>query len=108
MVPADISLSFIYEVYEQSRLPGVYGGEYGDFHDLVQSVVRAWIQVGFKLYFVFDGTCLGLILRCRQTVRVRSISTTKACPWRRACHKEHHPSLSTVLSHVRIVQATLR
>ncbi|KAH7883175.1 hypothetical protein F5I97DRAFT_1815609 [Phlebopus sp. FC_14] len=47
--------SFIYELYEQSRLPWVYGGEYRAFFQCVQQVVRAWIAVGLKVYFVFDG-----------------------------------------------------
>ncbi|KAI0249246.1 hypothetical protein BJV78DRAFT_1229292 [Lactifluus subvellereus] len=47
--------SFIYELHNQSRLPWVYGGELGEFHDLVIRVVRAWISVGFRPHFVFDG-----------------------------------------------------
>lgn len=46
---------FIYEVYEQSRLPWVYGGEYEAFARCVVQVVEAWIAVGLKVYFVFDG-----------------------------------------------------
>jgi len=37
-------------------LPWVYGGELGVFRDLVIRVVRAWIAVGLRPYFVFDGT----------------------------------------------------
>ncbi|KAH0829199.1 hypothetical protein J3R83DRAFT_2748 [Lanmaoa asiatica] len=48
-------LSFIFEVYEQSRLPWVYGGEYEAFARCVVQVVEAWIAVGLKVYFVFDG-----------------------------------------------------
>ncbi|THH13381.1 hypothetical protein EW146_g6832 [Bondarzewia mesenterica] len=47
--------SFIYELYAQSRLPWVYGGEYKDFSDLIVRVVEAWLTVGLKPYFVFDG-----------------------------------------------------
>jgi len=47
--------SFIYEVHNQSRLPWVYGGELEEFRDLVIRVVRAWIAVGLRPYFVFDG-----------------------------------------------------
>lgn len=46
---------FIYEVYQQSQLPWVYGGEYADFKRHVEQVVLSWIAVGFKVYFVFDG-----------------------------------------------------
>ena len=34
----------------------MYGGELGEFRDLVIRVVRAWIAVGLRPYFVFDGT----------------------------------------------------
>ncbi|EGO00945.1 hypothetical protein SERLA73DRAFT_105440 [Serpula lacrymans var. lacrymans S7.3] len=47
--------SFIYELYDQSRLPWVYGGEYDAFTQFVVRIVQAWIAVGMKLYFVFDG-----------------------------------------------------
>jgi len=33
----------------------VYGGELGEFRDLVIRIVRAWISVGLRPYFVFDG-----------------------------------------------------
>ncbi|KAH7921099.1 PIN domain-like protein [Leucogyrophana mollusca] len=52
--------SFIYELYEQSRLPWVYGGEYRAFSESVESVVRAWIAVGLHVYFVFDGAVPGI------------------------------------------------
>ncbi|KAF8551983.1 PIN domain-like protein [Imleria badia] len=48
-------LSFIFEIYQQSRLPWVYGGEYEAFARCVVQVVKAWIAVGLKVYFVFDG-----------------------------------------------------
>ncbi|CAL1711263.1 unnamed protein product [Somion occarium] len=38
-----------------SGLPWVYGGEYGDLSRIVERTVRAWLQVGLRLYFVFDG-----------------------------------------------------
>ncbi|KAG6836560.1 hypothetical protein H0H93_006787 [Arthromyces matolae] len=47
--------SFIYDLYRNSGLPWVYGGEYHEFYDLVAVVVNAWIKVGLKVYFVFDG-----------------------------------------------------
>jgi len=47
--------SFIYGLDNQSRLPWTYGGEPEQFYDLVIRVARAWISVGWKLYFVFDG-----------------------------------------------------
>ncbi|KAI9441199.1 PIN domain-like protein [Lactarius indigo] len=47
--------SFIYELHNQSRLPWVYGGEPVEFRDLVTRVVRAWISVGLRPNFVFDG-----------------------------------------------------
>ncbi|KAG6861160.1 hypothetical protein C0995_003169 [Termitomyces sp. Mi166 len=47
--------SFIYDVYRNSNLPWVYGGEYLEFSHLVVLVVNAWIKVGLKIYFVFDG-----------------------------------------------------
>ncbi|KAG5722859.1 hypothetical protein E4T56_gene6057 [Termitomyces sp. T112] len=47
--------SFIYDVYRNSNLPWVYGGEYPEFCDLVTAVVNAWIKVGLRIFFVFDG-----------------------------------------------------
>ncbi|TFY65428.1 hypothetical protein EVG20_g5592 [Dentipellis fragilis] len=47
--------SFIYTLYLQSRLPWAFGGEYRAFHELIVRVVQAWLKVGFRPYFVFDG-----------------------------------------------------
>ncbi len=47
--------SFIYDVVLSAELPWVYGGEYTRFARLVEQVVRAWIEVGLELHFVFDG-----------------------------------------------------
>lgn len=47
--------SFIYELYNQSGLPWVYGGEYTRFSDLVVRTVEAWLNVGVRPFFVFDG-----------------------------------------------------
>ncbi|KAF9268688.1 PIN domain-like protein [Marasmius fiardii PR-910] len=47
--------SFIYELQLKSGLPWVYGGEYVDFVRLVTTVVQAWINVGVRVSFVFDG-----------------------------------------------------
>ncbi|KAA1470637.1 PIN domain-like protein [Dentipellis sp. KUC8613] len=47
--------SFIYTLYLQSRLPWAFGGEYRAFHALIVRVVQAWLKVGFRPYFVFDG-----------------------------------------------------
>ncbi|KAG2142284.1 uncharacterized protein EDB93DRAFT_1329756 [Suillus bovinus] len=48
--------SFIYELYAESKLPWVYGGEYKAFSACVQGVVKAWMSVGLRVYFVFDGS----------------------------------------------------
>lgn len=47
--------SFIFEIYLQSHLPWVYGGEYAEFSQYVEQVVLSWIAVGLKVYFAFDG-----------------------------------------------------
>jgi hypothetical protein len=47
--------SFIYQLDRNSNLPWVYGGEYDQFSRLVFVVVQAWIELGFKIHFVFDG-----------------------------------------------------
>lgn len=47
--------SFIYDLYNNSNLPWVYGGEYSEFMNLAKTVVQAWIKVGLQVYFVFDG-----------------------------------------------------
>ncbi|KAJ8076853.1 hypothetical protein PM082_001276 [Marasmius tenuissimus] len=47
--------SFIYEIHLKSGLPWVYGGEYAHFVRLVTAVAQAWINVGVRLSFVFDG-----------------------------------------------------
>ncbi|KAF8176516.1 hypothetical protein BJ912DRAFT_986797 [Pholiota molesta] len=49
--------SFIYDLYQSSNLPWVYGGEYIEFVRLVKNVAQSWIRVGLKVYFVFDGAC---------------------------------------------------
>ncbi|KAK7057509.1 XPG-I-2 domain-containing protein [Favolaschia claudopus] len=52
--------SFIYDVYRSSGLPWVYGGQYAAFGKAVTNVVEAWVNVGFTVYFVFDGPCPSL------------------------------------------------
>ncbi|EKM53460.1 uncharacterized protein PHACADRAFT_211158 [Phanerochaete carnosa HHB-10118-sp] len=47
--------SFIYEVLAWAGLPWVYGGEYNQFAEFVIKIVKAWLGVGLRLYFVFDG-----------------------------------------------------
>ncbi|KAG1716204.1 hypothetical protein ID866_944 [Astraeus odoratus] len=47
--------SFIYEVYHQSHLPWVYGGEYVEFSRYIEQIILSWIAVGLKVYFVLDG-----------------------------------------------------
>ncbi|KAF8806511.1 PIN domain-like protein [Phlegmacium glaucopus] len=49
--------SFIYDLYNNSNIPWVYGGEYSEFTNLVKTVVQAWIKAGVQVYFVFDGAC---------------------------------------------------
>ncbi|KAL1746165.1 hypothetical protein HDZ31DRAFT_34719 [Schizophyllum fasciatum] len=49
--------SFIYYLYQSTHAAWVYGGEYEEFYTSITSVVKAWLQVGFKLHFVFDGAC---------------------------------------------------
>lgn len=49
--------SFIYKLYQDSGLSWVYGGEYPEFTALVIRTIQAWIDVGFEVYFVFDGPC---------------------------------------------------
>ncbi|KXN85312.1 hypothetical protein AN958_11412 [Leucoagaricus sp. SymC.cos] len=49
--------SFIYHLYQDSRLPWVYGGEYPEFSRVVTQIVEVWIGLGLKIYFVFDGAC---------------------------------------------------
>lgn len=53
---------FIYQLYEESKLPWVYGGEYEGFSECVGGVVKAWMAVGLRVYFVFDGTFLCIVL----------------------------------------------
>ncbi|KAJ3829644.1 hypothetical protein F5878DRAFT_552474 [Lentinula raphanica] len=45
--------SFIYELI--FSLPWVYGGEYPQLARLITTVVQAWLNVGVRLSFVFDG-----------------------------------------------------
>jgi hypothetical protein len=53
---------FIYHLHHISNLPWVYGGEYDQFCQLILQVVQAWIQLGLKIYFVFDGMSLASVL----------------------------------------------
>lgn len=52
--------SFIYYLYQSTHAAWVYGGEYEEYCASITSVVKAWLQVGFKLHFVFDGACPAL------------------------------------------------
>ncbi|VDC00308.1 unnamed protein product [Peniophora sp. CBMAI 1063] len=47
--------SLIYALYDESRQPWAFGGEYALFHDDLQRLTRAWLSMGLKPYFVFDG-----------------------------------------------------
>ena len=55
------SLRLIYAVYDERRHPWIFGGEYALFYDDIQRLARAWISIGLKPYFVFDGMC-GFVL----------------------------------------------
>ena len=46
---------FIFEVIAWAGLPWVYGGEYDQFSEALTKVVKAWLGVGLRLHFVFDG-----------------------------------------------------
>ncbi|THH06714.1 hypothetical protein EW145_g3891 [Phellinidium pouzarii] len=48
--------SFIYKLVQDSNLPWVYGGEYVELARLVVKVVAAWLAVGLRPIFVFDGS----------------------------------------------------
>ncbi|KAG8821945.1 hypothetical protein FRC19_006945 [Serendipita sp. 401] len=47
--------SFIYIVYQSSKIPWVYGGEYDYFSQVIQSTLTTWMDMGVNLSFVFDG-----------------------------------------------------
>jgi len=47
--------SFIYRLYQGPTLPWVYGGEYPDFLSRITQFVEAWMRLGLRIYFVFDG-----------------------------------------------------
>ena len=46
---------FLYKLFQDSGLPWVYGGEYDAVVELVIRIVRAWLAVGLRPIFVFDG-----------------------------------------------------
>lgn len=46
---------FIYMLYQTSKIPWVYGGEYDRFADAIKRTVDSWMSVGVNLSFVFDG-----------------------------------------------------
>ncbi|TDL14603.1 hypothetical protein BD410DRAFT_902972 [Rickenella mellea] len=66
--------SFIYTLHADAGLPWVYGGEYTEFTRLVTAVVEAWIAVGIRPIFVFDGAYppakFDTAIRRRQTSRI--------------------------------------
>ncbi|KAE9403311.1 hypothetical protein BT96DRAFT_990352 [Gymnopus androsaceus JB14] len=64
--------SFIFELAFKSSLPWVYGGEYPDFARLITSVVQAWLAVGVKLSFVFDGPAPEIKFRTLMTRMAKS------------------------------------
>ena len=88
--------SFIYDLYNNSNLPWVYGGEYSEFTNLAKIIVQAWIKVGLQVYFVFDGMCI---------LKVYASTTphldTGACP------DLKFPTVISRLSHSRIQPAHL-
>lgn len=47
--------SFIYHLYQDPTLSWVYGGDYPDFSFRITQIVEAWIRLGLRIYFVFDG-----------------------------------------------------
>ncbi|KAI0783009.1 PIN domain-like protein [Abortiporus biennis] len=47
--------SFVYVVDELTNLPWVYGGENTQYSTIIRRVVEAWLAIGIKLHFVFDG-----------------------------------------------------
>lgn len=57
-----ISASFIYNLYQDSKLPWVCGGEYPEFSKLIIETVEAWIRLGLKIYFVFDGQAFRVVI----------------------------------------------
>lgn len=50
------ALRFIYKVLHDSNIPWVYGGEYEELKSHTEKIVCAWISVGIRPVFVFDGT----------------------------------------------------
>ncbi|KAH7105648.1 PIN domain-like protein [Auriculariales sp. MPI-PUGE-AT-0066] len=47
--------SFIYELYQQSGLPWVYGGQNEEYASAILKTVNAWAAAGIRAVFVFDG-----------------------------------------------------
>jgi hypothetical protein len=48
-------LRFIYELIHCGNLDWVYGGEYDELYKVITVVVKAWLAVGLRPHFVFDG-----------------------------------------------------
>ncbi|KAF9228367.1 PIN domain-like protein [Gyrodon lividus] len=87
--------SFIYQLYEQSRLPWVYGGEYKAFSQCVEQVVKAWVAIGLEVYFVFDGSAPELkiptlISRLNRTNIERSLLFFRTSPTSRSTSRFLH------------------
>ncbi|KAG5220583.1 Protein asteroid [Salix suchowensis] len=69
-------IRFIYALYFDSRLPWVYGGEYAEFSELVKRVVKAWISIGLRVHFVFDGQSPNSVVWCIPATKVPNWSFT--------------------------------
>ncbi len=60
-----MSLSrLIYKLCLDTNLQWVYGGEHAEFSASLEILVEAWLSVGLKPYFVFDGERIR-VLCCR-------------------------------------------
>jgi len=51
----NLSSSFLFALFADSRLPAVYGGEYNVLGFWARHICRSWVSVGLMPVFVFDG-----------------------------------------------------
>lgn len=91
---------FIYEVLSWANLPWVYGGEYEQFSDAVTRVVRAWLSVGLRLYFVFDGASFGPLRKSTIQTVGRSVPAGQISDLNHSHEPVDHPAIPSVLPHV--------
>jgi hypothetical protein len=103
-MPTDPPNRFVYELHYGANLPWVYGGEYEQITELVTTIVNAWISVGLRPIFIFDGSPSHLILLLKDIFHPLLFERRLPCPQvhnRRRSHPSfRNPSTAALLQNI--------